>query len=240
MRRLALVTGGTRGLGKQIAIDLREAGRQVVVVYHNNSAAAQEFSRSSSIPAVSWDVADFGACRDGVAHVEKDFGPVDILVNDAGITRDAMLHRMTEEQWQQVVRTNLDSMFNMSRNVIEGMRERGFGRIINISSVNGEKGQIGQSNYAASKAGILGFTKALALESARKNITVNAVAPGYCETDMTAAVSREVMKQIVDSIPVGRLGTPADIARAVVFLADDKAGFITGATLEVNGGQYMG
>ena len=239
MRRLALVTGGTRGLGRQIAIDLKDAGKLVVVVYHNNSDAAQEFTRVTSIPAVHWDVSDFDACNDGVAQVVKEFGPIDILVNDAGITRDAMLHRMTPEQWRDVIRTNLDSMFNMSRAVIDGMRERGFGRIVNISSINGEKGQIGQANYAAAKAGILGFTRALALESARKNITVNAVAPGYCDTDMVANVPKDVIKQIIDNIPVGRLGTPADISRMVAFLAEDNAGFITGATFEVNGGQYM-
>jgi len=240
MQRTALVTGGTRGLGRQIAIDLKEAGKRVVVVFHSNLEASQAFTKSTSIPAVQWDVSDFEACRAGVAQVERDFGPVDILVNDAGITRDAMLHRMTPEQWRQVLNTNLDSMFNMSRNVVEGMRSRGFGRIINISSINGEKGQVGQTNYAAAKAGILGFTRALALESARKGITVNAVAPGYCDTDMVAAVPKEALQAIVDNIPVGRLGTPADIARMVTFLADDNAGFITGATFEVNGGQYMG
>ena len=239
MQRTALVTGGTRGLGRQIAIDLKEAGNRVVVVFHSNVEAAQAFSEATGIPAVHWDVADFEACRAGVAQVERDFGPIDILVNDAGITRDATLHRMTPEQWHQVLTTNLDSMFNMSRNVIEGMRNRGFGRIINISSINGEKGQVGQTNYAAAKAGILGFTRALALEGARKGITVNAVAPGYCDTDMVAAVPEATLKTIVDNIPVGRLGTPADIARVVVFLADDKAGFITGASVDVNGGQYL-
>ncbi|MET3107663.1 acetoacetyl-CoA reductase [Oxalobacteraceae bacterium GrIS 2.11] len=239
MKRTALVTGGTRGLGRQIAIDLQAAGKQVVVVYHNNDAAAQEFTRATSIPTFHFDVADFEACRAGVANLERDFGPVDILVNDAGITRDAVLHRMTPEQWHQVISTNLDSMFNMCRNVIEGMREREFGRIINISSINGKKGQIGQANYAAAKAGILGFTKALALEGARKNITVNAVAPGYCATEMVAAVAPDILKTIIANIPVGRLGTPADIARMVTFLADDAAGFITGATFEINGGQYM-
>jgi len=239
MKRTALVTGGTRGLGKQIAIDLQTAGYQVVVVYHNNAEAAAEFTKTTSIPAISWDVADFEACRLGVAHVERDFGAIDILVNDAGITRDAVLHRMTEDQWWQVINTNLGSMFNMCRNVIDGMRTRGFGRIINISSINGEKGQIGQANYSAAKAGILGFTRTLALESARKNITVNAIAPGYCDTEMVAAVPKDVLKTIIDNIPVGRLGTPEDIARMVTFLADDNAGFITGATIEINGGQYM-
>jgi acetoacetyl-CoA reductase len=239
MRRLALVTGGTRGLGRQIAIDLQRAGNKVVVVYHNNEVAAREFTNETAIPTMHWDVSDFDACRVGIAHVERDFGPIGILVNDAGITRDAMLHRMTPQQWQQVLSTNLDSMFNMCRNVVEGMRERGYGRIVNISSITGEKGQIGQVNYAAAKSGILGFTKALALECARKNITVNAVAPGYCDTEMVAAVAPDVMKSIIDNIPVGRLGTPADIARMVTFLADEHASFITGATFEVNGGQYM-
>ena len=239
MRRTALVTGGTRGLGKAISIALQSAGHQVGAVYHSNTDAAQAFSDATSIPIFQWDVANFDACRAGGAQVERDLGPVDILVNDAGITSDAVLHRMTPEQWWLVINTNLGSMFNMCRNVVEGMRERGFGRIVNISSVNGEKGQLGQANYAAAKAGILGFTKALALEGARKNVTVNAIAPGYCDTDMVAAVPAEAMKTIIASIPVGRLGTPADIARMVAFLADDDAGFITGATFDVNGGQYM-
>jgi len=239
MRRTALVTGGTRGLGKAIALSLQAAGHQVVAAYHSDSVAAEAFSRESGIPVFHWDVSDFEACRTGIAEVEKQHGPIEILVNDAGITSDAVLHRMTPEQWWKVINTNLGSMFNMCRHVIEGMRERGFGRIINISSVNGQKGQFGQTNYAAAKAGILGFTKALALESARKNVTVNAVAPGYCDTDMVAVVSEEVMKSIIAAIPVGRLGAPADIGRMVAFLADDEAGFITGATFEVNGGQFM-
>lgn len=239
MQRLALVTGGTRGLGKQIAIDLQAAGYKVVVVYHSNEDAARAFTAETGMPTMHWDVSDFEACRVGVGQVEQDYGPISVLVNDAGITRDAVLHKMTPQQWQQVISTNLDSMFNMCRNVVEGMRQRGYGRIINISSINGEKGQIGQANYSAAKAGILGFTKALALECARKNITVNAIAPGYCATEMVAAVPPEVLKSIIDSIPVGRLGTPGDIARTVTFLADEQAGFITGATLEVNGGQYM-
>lgn len=240
MRRVALVTGGTRGLGKAISIALQAAGHQVVAVYHNNIDAAKAFSGETSIPIFHWDVADFDACRDGVAQVEHEFGPVDILVNNAGITSDAVLHRMTADQWWQVINTNLGSTFYMCRHVIEGMRERGFGRILNISSINGQKGQLGQCNYAAAKAGILGFTKALALEVARKGITVNAIAPGYCDTAMVAAVAPEVLQAIVGAIPVGRLGTPDDIARMVAFLADDKAGFITGATFNVNGGQYLG
>lgn len=239
MRRTALVTGGTRGLGKAIAIALKAAGHQVAVVYHYNTGAAQAFAEQTSIPIFRWDVANFEACRSGIAQVEHEFGPVGILVNNAGITSDTVLHRMTPEQWWQVINTNLGSMFNMCRNVVEGMRARGFGRIVNISSINGQKGQIGQVNYAAAKAGILGFTKALALEGARKNVTVNAIAPGYCDTDMVAAVSKEVLQTIIAAIPAGRLGTPADVGRMVAFLADDDAGFITGATFEVNGGQYM-
>jgi acetoacetyl-CoA reductase len=239
MRRTALVTGGTRGLGKAIAVALQAGGHQVAVVYHTNTVAAQAFAEATSIPVFQWDVADFEACRAGIAEVEHALGSIDILVNNAGITSDTVLHRMTPDQWWRVINTNLGSMFNMSRNVIEGMRERGFGRIVNISSINGQKGQFGQANYAAAKAGILGFTKALALEGARKNVTVNAVAPGYCDTDMVAAVPKETLQTIIAGIPVGRLGTPADIGRVVAFLADDDAGFITGATFEVNGGQYM-
>lgn len=239
MPRTALVTGGTRGLGKAIALSLQAAGHQVIAVYHSDNVNAHAFAKETGIPIFQWDVADFEACRAGISQVEHDYGPIDILVNDAGVTSDAVLHRMSSEQWWKVINTNLGSMFNMCRHVIEGMRERGFGRIVNISSVNGQKGQFGQTNYAAAKAGILGFTKALALESARKNITVNAVAPGYCDTEMVAAVSEQVMQGIVASIPVGRLGTPADIARMVAFLAEDEAGFITGATFEVNGGQFM-
>jgi acetoacetyl-CoA reductase len=240
MSRIAIVTGGTRGLGKAISLALQTAGYQVAAVYRSNAEAAQAFSQASKIPVFQWDVADFEACRTGIAAVEQQLGgAVDILVNNAGITSDAVLHRMSYEQWWKVINTNLGSMFNMSRHVIEGMRERGYGRIVNISSINGEKGQLGQSNYAAAKAGILGFTKALALESARKNITVNAIAPGYCETDMVAAVSPEVLQGIIAGIPVGRLGSPADIARMVAFLVDEQAGYITGATFDVNGGQYM-
>jgi len=239
MDRVALVTGGTRGLGAAIAVALRDAGYRVATVHRSNVDAARAFTEKTSIPVFCWDVADFSACREGIRQVESDLGPVDILVNNAGITRDAVLHRMTAEQWSEVIGTNLGSVFNMSRNVIEGMRERGFGRIVNISSVNGERGQVGQANYAAAKAGILGFTKSLALESARKNITVNAIAPGYCDTDMVAAVPKDVLDKIVAGIPVGRLGSGADIARLVLFLADDAASFITGATFDANGGQFM-
>lgn len=239
MSRIALVTGGTRGLGKAISIALHAAGHQVAAVYHSNSDAARAFTDATAIPVFQWDVSDFDACRLGIAQVEEQLGPVDILVNNAGITSDAVLHRMTPDQWWRVINTNLGSMFNMCRHVTAGMRERGFGRIVNISSVNGLKGQFGQSNYAAAKAGILGFTKSLALEGARKNVTVNAIAPGYCDTDMLATVPPDVLQAIIASIPVGRLGIPADIARMVVFLADEDAGFITGTTLDVNGGQYM-
>lgn len=239
MRRTALVTGGTRGLGKAICIALQAAGHQVAAVYHSNENAARAFSETTSIPVYRWDVADFEACSTGIAKVAHELGTVDILVNNAGITSDAMLHHMAPEQWWRVINTNLGSMFNMSRNVIEGMRERAFGRIVNISSINGQKGQLGQTNYAAAKAGILGFPKALALEGARKNVTVNAIAPGYCDTDMIAAVPSEVLQAIIANIPVGRLGTPADIARTVAFLVEETAGFITGATFDINGGQYM-
>jgi acetoacetyl-CoA reductase len=239
MPRTALVTGGTRGLGEAIAVALQAAGNQVAVVYHRNADAARTFGDATSIPVYQWDVADFEACRLGIVQVEREVGPIDILVNNAGVTGDAMLHRMTPQQWWRVLNTNLGSMFNMSRNVIEGMRQRGFGRIINVSSVNGEKGQIGQSNYAAAKAGVLGFTKSIALEGARKNITVNAIAPGYCDTEMLSAIAPDIMQTIIAGIPVGRLGTPEDVARVAVFLADEGASFITGATFDVNGGQYL-
>jgi len=239
MDRVALITGGTRGLGAAIAIALRDAGYRVAVVHRSNAEAAQAFRERTSIPVFCWDVADFAACSEGVRRIESEIGPVDVLVNNAGITRDAVLHHMTPQQWSEVISTNLGSVFNMSRNIIEGMRERGFGRIVNISSVNGERGQIGQANYAAAKAGILGFTKSLALESARKNVTVNAIAPGYCDTDMVAAISKDVLEKIVAGIPVGHLGSGGDIARLVLFLADEAASFITGATIDINGGQFM-
>lgn len=239
MDRLALVTGGIRGLGEAIAVALQEAGNGVVAVYRSNDDAAAAFADSHRIPVFRWDVADYDACVHGVADVERRFGPVDILVNNAGITRDVPLHRMTPQQWHDVLDTNLGSMFNMTRCVIGGMRERGYGRIVNISSVNGRRGQAGQANYAAAKAGILGFTKSVALENARHNITVNAIAPGYCDTAMVAAVSPEVLRGIVAGIPAGRLGTPADVARVCVFLADEAAGYINGATFDVNGGLYL-
>lgn len=239
MARTAVVTGGTRGLGKAIALALHDKGCRVAVTWHDDEDAARRMQLESGIAAFRWDVADFHACGDGLAQVAQAVGPVEILVNNAGVTADATFHKMSQEQWWRVIRTNLGSMFNMTRHVIEGMRERRFGRIVNISSINGRKGQAGQSNYAAAKAGILGFTKALALENAAHGITVNAVAPGYCDTAMVAAVKPEILQAIVAGIPVGRLGTPQEIARVVAFLADDGAGFITGATFDVNGGQYL-
>lgn len=240
MERMAVVTGGTRGLGRAISLALHEAGHRVAAVYHRDTEAARQFSDETGIASYQWSVTDFHACHHGIAQVQHDLGPVDILINNAGVIEDAMLHRMTPEQWMKVIHTNLNSMFNMSRNVIEGMRERHFGRIINISSINGRKGQAGQSNYAASKSGVLGFTKALALESAAKNITVNAIAPGYCDTDMLASLTPETLHTIVAAIPAGRLGAPSDIGRVAAFLASDDAGFINGATFDVNGGQFMG
>ncbi|SFT01679.1 3-oxoacyl-[acyl-carrier-protein] reductase [Sulfitobacter marinus] len=239
MTRIAVVTGGTRGLGRAAAIALKEKGCTVAVTYHGNDAAAQAFKDETGIAVYKWDVADFPACKAGLQKIEDDLGSVDILVNNAGITRDATLHHMAPEQWVDVINTNLGSVFNMCRNVVPGMRERGFGRIINVSSINGQKGQFGQTNYSAAKAGIVGFTKALAQENAAKGITVNAVAPGYCDTDMVAAVSADVIQQIIAATPVGRLGQPADIARAIMFLASDDADFVTGSTLSVNGGEYM-
>jgi len=240
MARTALVTGGTRGIGAAISIALKEAGYEVAANYHGNDEAARRFRSETDIPVFKFDVADFDSSRQGVAAVEAELGAIDILVNNAGITRDAAFHKMAPEQWRAVISTNLDSLFNVTRQVIEGMRQRGFGRIINISSVNGQKGQFGQSNYSAAKAGVLGFTKALALENAKKGITVNAVAPGYIATEMVMAVPEKVLKEVIlPQIPVGRLGEPAEVARCVVFLASEDAGFITGATLTANGGQYM-
>ena len=240
MARVAVVTGGTRGIGRAISEALKDADYEVAATYAGNDEAAQRFKSETGIPVFKFDVADFNACAEGIKAIEAELGgPVEALVNNAGITRDATMHRMRTDQWNDVIRTNLDSCFNMSRAVIEGMRSRGFGRIVNVSSINGQAGQIGQTNYAAAKAGILGFTKALAQEGASRGVTVNAVAPGYVETDMVRAVSANVLEQIVARIPVGRLGKPEDIARAVLFLLADEAGFITGSTLSINGGQYM-
>jgi len=240
MTRTAIVTGGTRGIGAAIAKALKAQGHNVAASYAGNDDAANAFKAETGIAVYKWDVGDFEACAKGIAQIEVDLGPVDILINNAGITRDTMFHKMTLDQWQAVMNTNLNGLFNMSRNVWEGMRERGFGRIVNISSINGQKGQMGQANYSAAKAGDIGFTKALAQEGARKNITVNAICPGYIGTEMVLAVPQEVLeKAILPHIPVGRLGEPEEIARCVVFLTGDDAGFITGSTLTANGGQYM-
>lgn len=240
MARVALVTGGTRGIGGAISRALKDAGCRVAANYAGNDEAAKQFHSATNIGVFKWDVGNYEACAAGIKAVEAELGPIEILVNNAGITRDAMFHKMTAEQWGQVINTNLTSLFNMCRAVIEGMRERNFGRIINISSVNGQKGQMGQVNYSAAKAGDLGFTKALAQESARKGITVNAVCPGYIATEMVMAVPKEVLdKSILPQIPTARLGQPEEVARCVVFLASDDAGFITGSTLTANGGQYM-
>jgi acetoacetyl-CoA reductase len=240
MSRVALVTGGTRGIGAAISIALKAAGYRVAANYGGNDEVAAKFKAATGIPVYKWDVSDTEACAAGVARVTADIGPIEVLVNNAGITRDGFFHKMTAAQWHEVINTNLNSAFNMCRPVIEGMRERNFGRIIAISSVNGQKGQLGQANYSAAKAGEIGFTKALALENANKGITVNVICPGYTATDMVLAVAPEVLaKRILPQIPVGRLGEPEEVARCVVFLAADEAGFITGSTLTANGGQYM-
>jgi acetoacetyl-CoA reductase len=240
MSKVAVVTGGTRGIGEAISRALKSAGYTVAANYGGNDEAAARFKEATGIAVYKWDVSDHEACAAGVARVEADLGPVSVLVNNAGITRDTMFHKMTLDQWKAVIDINLGSLFNMCRPVIEGMRERNFGRIINISSINGQKGQMGQVNYSAAKAGEIGFTKALALENARKGITVNAICPGYIATDMVKAVPQDVLeKAILPQIPVGRLGEPEEIARCVVFLASEEAGFITGSTLSANGGQYM-
>jgi acetoacetyl-CoA reductase len=240
MARVAVVTGGTRGIGAAISKALQKAGYKVAAVYAGNDEAAQKFKAETGIPAYKWDVSSHDACAAGLKQVEADLGPVDVVVNNAGITRDTMFHRMKPEQWTAVINTNLNSLFNMCRPVIEGMRERKFGRVINISSINAQKGQMGQSNYSASKAAEIGFTKALALENARAGITVNAVCPGYINTEMVQAVPKDVLeKNIIPQIPAGRLGEPEEVARCVVFLVADDAGYITGSTLSVNGGQVM-
>ena len=240
MSRVAVVTGGTRGIGEAIAKALHAAGYKVAANYGGNDEAAQKFKAATGIPVYKWDVSSYDACTAGLKQVAAELGPIEVLVNNAGITRDAMFHRMKPEQWTAVIKTNLNSLFNMCRQVIEGMRTRRFGRIINISSINGQKGQTGQTNYSASKAGELGFTKALALESARSGITVNAVCPGYIATEMVKSVPQEVLdKNILPQIPLGRLGEPDEVARCVVFLASDDSGLITGSTLSANGGQVM-
>ncbi len=237
--RTAFVTGGTRGIGRAITARLKAAGYNVAAGYAGNEVAAQACSDELGVLVVKGNVSNFADCKAAVAKVEAAFGTIDVLVNNAGITRDAMLHKMTEEQWNEVIHVNLASMFNMTRNVIEGMRERGYGRIVNISSINGQKGQMGQTNYSAAKAGMIGFSKALAQENAKKGITVNTIAPGYIDTEMVASVPKNVLDQIIAGIPVGRLGMADEIARCVAFLAAEDAGFITGATLSVNGGQYI-
>lgn len=240
MARVAVVSGGSRGIGAAISKSLQAAGYKVAANYAGNDEAAAKFKAETGIPVYKWDVSSYKDCAEGVKKVVDDLGPVDVLINNAGITRDTMFHKMTPEQWCDVINTNLNSLFNMTRQVIEGMRERGFGRIVNISSINGQKGQIGQTNYSASKAGDIGFTKALAQENASKGITVNAVCPGYIATDMVKAVPIEVLeKSVLPLIPARRLGEPEEIARCVLFLVAEESGFITGATLTVNGGQYM-
>lgn len=239
MERVAIVTGGTRGIGAAISKALHDEGFKVAAIYHGNRDKAEAFKAETGVEVFKWDVGDHEACASGVAEVEAKLGPVDTVVNNAGITRDATLHKMTLEMWSSVIRTNLDSMFNMTRPVIEKMREREFGRIINISSINGQKGQMGQSNYSAAKAGVIGFTKALAQEAARKGITVNCVCPGYIDTDMVAAVPQKVLDGVIAQIPVGRLGKAEEIAGMVAFLAREEAAFITGAVMTVNGGQYI-
>ena len=239
MARVAIVTGGTRGIGEAISIALRDAGMKVAANYAGNEERAREFTERTGIPAYKWDVSDFQACQEGVAKVESEVGPVDVLVNNAGITRDTTMKRMDHQKWQDVMDTNLGGCFNMAKAVWEGMTDRKYGRIVNIGSINGQAGQYGQVNYAAAKSGIHGFTKALAQEGARTNVTVNAIAPGYIDTDMVAAVPEDVLGKIVAKIPVGRLGRADEIARGVAFLVDENGGFITGSTLSINGGQHM-
>jgi acetoacetyl-CoA reductase len=240
MTRTAIVTGGTRGIGAAISVALRDAGYKVAANYAGNDEAAKAFSGETGIPVYKWSVAEYEACVAGIAQVEADLGPIDVVVNNAGITRDAMFHKMTPQQWREVIDTNLTGAFNMTHPVWSGMRDRKFGRVITISSINGQKGQAGQVNYSAAKAGDLGFTKALAAEGARAGITVNAICPGYIATDMVKAIDEKVLNErIIPQIPVGRLGEPAEIARVVVFLASEDAGFITGSTISANGGQFV-
>ncbi|EKE44122.1 acetoacetyl-CoA reductase [Oceaniovalibus guishaninsula JLT2003] len=240
MARTALVTGGTRGIGAAISVALRDAGYDVAANYAGNDEAAKKFADETGIKVFKWSVADYDACKDGIAKVAEALGPVEVLVNNAGITRDAMFHRMTPDQWREVIDTNLTGVFNMTHCVWGAMRDAKFGRVVNISSINGQKGQAGQANYSAAKAGDLGFTKALAQEGARAGITVNAICPGYIGTEMVRAIDEKVLNErIIPQIPVGRLGEPEEIARCVVFLAGEDAGFITGSTISANGGQYF-
>jgi acetoacetyl-CoA reductase len=239
MARVAVVTGGTRGIGKAICVALKNAGYKVAATYHGNDAAAKAFTDETGVATYKFDVSDYKQCEPAMKKIAAELGPIDILVNNAGITRDGTMHKMTPQQWGEVIQTNLSSCFNMCRCVIDGMRERSFGRIVNIGSINGQAGQYGQVNYAAAKSGIHGFTKALAQEGAAKGITVNAIAPGYIDTEMVRAVPEEVLKKIVARVPVGRLGKAEEIARGVLFLVADEGGFITGSTLSINGGQHM-
>jgi acetoacetyl-CoA reductase len=239
MARVAIVTGGTRGIGEAISIALKDMGMTVAANYAGNDERAREFTERTGIRAYKWDVSDFEACQEGTRQVESNLGPVDVLVNNAGITRDATMKRMDHQKWQEVMDTNLGGCFNMAKAVFDGMASRGYGRIVNIGSINGQAGQYGQVNYAAAKSGIHGFTKALAQEGARSGVTVNAIAPGYIDTDMVAAVPEDVLGKIVARIPVGRLGKAEEIARGVAFLVDENAGFVTGSTLSINGGQHM-
>lgn len=240
MSRIALVTGGTRGIGKAIAVGLKDAGYNVVANYASRDSVAEEFRAETGIPVFKFDISNFEECQTFAQKIEAEMGgPIEVLVNNAGITRDAFMHKMPPEYWIEVINTNLNSCYFMARAVINSMREKGFGRIVNISSINGQVGQFGQTNYSAAKAGVLGFTKALARETANKGITVNSIAPGYIRTDMTSAVSGSVLEKIISSIPVGRMGEPEEIARAVMFLVSEHAGFITGETLSINGGQFM-
>jgi acetoacetyl-CoA reductase len=239
MARVAVVTGGTRGIGRAVSEGLKQAGYKVAATYGGNDDVAKQFTKETGIPAYKFDVCDFKACEAGIKKIVEEVGPIDVLVNNAGITRDTTIHRMTFEQWNAVIQTNLSSCFNMCRLVIDGMRERNFGRIVNIGSINGQAGQYGQVNYAAAKSGIHGFTKALAQEGAAKGVTVNAIAPGYIDTEMVRAVPPNVLEKIIARIPVGRLGKADEIARSVLFLVADDAGFITGSTLSINGGQHM-
>ncbi|MDB5683833.1 MAG: acetoacetyl-CoA reductase [Sphingomonas bacterium] len=239
MARIAIVTGGTRGIGEAISLALQEMGVTVAASYAGNEERAKAFTDRTGIPAYKWDVSDFDACQEGTKRIEADLGPIDILVNNAGITRDGTLARMTYEAWKEVIDTNLGGCFNMAKAVFPGMLTRGYGRIVNVGSINGQAGQYGQVNYAAAKSGIHGFTKALAQEGAKKGVTVNAVAPGYIDTDMVAAVPAEVLAKIVAKVPVGRLGQAHEIARGVAFLCGEDAGFVTGSTLSINGGQHM-
>ena len=239
MARVAIVTGGTRGIGEAISVALKDAGMTVAATYAGNDDRARSFSQRTGIQIYKFDVADHQACIDAVSRIESDLGPVDVLVNNAGITRDTTMKRMDHQKWQEVIDTNLGGCFNMAKAVFEGMQSRGYGRIVNIGSINGQAGQYGQVNYAAAKSGIHGFTKALAQEGARNNVTVNAIAPGYIDTDMVAAVPPEVLGKIIAKIPVNRLGKASEIARGVCFLVHEDAGFVTGSTLSINGGQHM-